>query len=203
MTSGKAGAVRIFGVILAGGEGRRMGADKALIPLGGRPLVAHVLDRLEPQVERVLISANGDATRFAGFGWRVVPDATPQGPLSGVLSSLGTAASMGATHVVSTPVDTPFLPGDLVPQLLLASEASAEGLAYAADASGDHPATALWPVGLVPALSEFLAAGEAKVTRFSAAHGAARAMFPDPRAFLNLNTPEDLAAAEALLKGAA
>lgn len=179
------------------------GVDKALLPLAGRPLIAHVLDRLEPQVERVLISANGDGSRFAGFGCPVVADAAPQGPLSGVLAALTAAAGMGATHLVSTPVDTPFLPGDLVPQLLLASEGSSEGLAFAADATGDHPATALWPVGLAPALSEFLAVGEAKVTRFTAAHGATRAHFPDPRAFLNLNTPEDLAAAEALLRGAA
>jgi molybdopterin-guanine dinucleotide biosynthesis protein A len=196
--------LRIFGVILAGGQSRRMGGvDKALVPLCGRPLIAHVLDRLEPQVDRVLISANGDAGRFADFGCKVVPDSSPQGPLSGVLAALTVAASMGATHVVSTPVDTPFLPGDLVPQLLLAAEGSAEGLALASDATGHHPATAVWPVGLAPALAIFLATGEAKVTRFTAAHHAAIAIFPDPRAFLNLNTPEDLAAAEALLRGAA
>ena len=180
-----------------------MGADKALVPLAGRPLIAHVLDRLEPQVERVLISANGDPSRFAGFGCPVVADAAPQGPLSGVLAALSVASDAGATHLVSTPVDTPFLPGDLVPQLLLAAEASSGGLALAADATGDHPATALWPVALAPALAAFLASGEAKVTRFTAALGAARAQFPDPRAFLNLNTPEDLSAAEAMLRGAA
>lgn len=178
------------------------GADKALVALAGRPLIAHVLDRLEPQVERVLVSANGDAARFAGFGCPVVADAASQGPLSGVLAALTVAAGMGATHIVSTPVDTPFLPGDLVPQLLLAAEGSLGGLALAADATGDHPATALWPVDLAPALAAYLAAGEAKVTRFTDAHHAARAVFPDPRAFLNLNTTEDLAAAEALLKGA-
>jgi molybdopterin-guanine dinucleotide biosynthesis protein A len=133
-------------------------ADKALLTLGGRPLIAHVLDRLEPQVEAVLISANGDPARFAGFGCQVVPDARPQGPLSGVLAALQAAKGMGATHLVSTPVDTPFLPGDLVPQLLMAAE-GAGGLAFAADATGDHPATALWPVGLAPALEAFLAAG--------------------------------------------
>ncbi len=179
------------------------GVDKALLPLNGRPLIAHVLDRLEPQVDRVLISANGDPARFAGLGCPVVADDQPQGPLSGVLAALAEAARQGATHVVSSPVDTPFLPGYLVPQLLLASEVATEGVAFAADVTGDHPATALWPVGLAPALAAFLATGEAKVTRFTSAHHAARALFPDPRAFLNLNTPEDLAAAEALLKGAA
>ena len=179
------------------------GRDKAFVPLAGRPLIVHVLDRLEPQVERVLISANGDAERFSAFGCPVVADDRPQGPLSGVLAALTAAAGMGATHVVSTPVDTPFLPGDLVPQLLLAGERSTEGLALAADATGDHPATAIWPVGLAPALAGFLSAGEAKVMRFIAAHDPARAVFSDPQSFLNLNTPEDLAAAEALLRGAA
>jgi molybdopterin-guanine dinucleotide biosynthesis protein A len=195
--------LRIFGVILAGGQSRRMGADKAFVPLAGRPLLAHVLDRLEPQVERVLISANGDPGRFAGFGCQVVADVAPQGPLSGILAALTHAAQLGATHLVSTPVDTPFLPGDLLPQLLLAAEATPEGLAIARTADGDHPATALWPVALVPALAAFLAEGGAKVTRFTDAHQAAHATFADPRVFLNLNTPEDLALAEALLKGAA
>ncbi len=203
--------MRIFGVILAGGQARRMGgADKALLPLAGRPLLAHVLDRLEPQVDRVLISANGDPARFAGFGCPVVPDATPQdplsqgpvsqGPLSGIHAALVRAASLGASHLVSTPVDSPFLPGDLVPQLMLAAEASPHGLAIARTTDGDHPATALWPVTLAPALQAFLAEGGAKVTRFTDAHHATHADFADPRAFLNLNTPEDLATAEALLK---
>ena len=179
------------------------GADKALAPLAGRSLIAHVLDRLEPQVERVLISANGDGARFAAFGCDVIADAVPQGPLSGVHAALVVAAAAGATHLVSTPVDTPFLPGDLVPQLLLAAEGSVEGLALAATVDGDHPATALWPVGLAADLGRFLAAGEAKVTRFTDAHHAARARFPDARAFLNLNTPQDIATAEAMLRGAA
>jgi molybdenum cofactor guanylyltransferase len=179
------------------------GVDKALVALAGRPLIAHVLDRLEPQVERILISANGDPARFAAFGAEVVPDARPQGPLSGVLACMKRAAGLGATHLVSTPVDTPFLPGDLVPQLLLAAESSPSGLALAAAPDGLHPASALWPVEIAPGLEAFLASGEAKVTRFTDAHNAASASFPDARAFLNLNTPADLAAAEALLRGAA
>lgn len=179
------------------------GVDKAFVPLAGRPLVAHVLDRLDPQVDRVLISANGDADRFAAYGCPVIGDAVPQGPLSGILAALQKAAAMGATHLVSCPVDTPFLPGDLVPRLLLAAEGSPGGLAFAATEDGDHPATAIWPVGLAADLGAFLAAGGARVTGFTAAHHAALAVFPDERAFLNLNTPQDLAAAEALLKGAA
>ncbi len=177
------------------------GADKALLPLGGRSLITWVLDRLEPQVERIVISANGDPCRFSAFGCAVLPDANPRGPLSGVLAALRHVEPLGATHLVSTPVDTPFLPRDLVPQLLLATEGSAGGLAVASTTDGDHPATALWPVSLAPALAAFLASGEAKVTRFTEAHQATRAIFPDARAFLNLNTPEDLAKAEALLRG--
>jgi len=194
--------LHIFGVILAGGRATRLGGvDKALLGLAGRPLVAHVLDRLEPQVARVLISANGDPARFAGFGCDVVADASPQGPLSGVLAAMVLAERLGATHLVSSPVDTPFLPGDLVPRLLLAAEGAPQGLAIATTADGDHPATGLWPVALAPALAAFLAAGGAKVTGFTQAHHAARASFGDPDAFLNLNRPEDLARAEALLQG--
>lgn len=196
--------MRIFGAVLAGGEARRMGSvDKALVTFAGRSLLAHVLDRLEPQVDQVLISANGDATRFARFGCKVVPDDLPLGPLSGVLACVTLAAELGATHLVTVPVDTPFIPGDLVPRLLLAAESAPEGLAVARDDSRDHPATAVWPVGLAGALADYLAGGGTKVTGFTRPHGAVTAYFPDARAFVNLNTPEDLAAAEAWVKGAA
>jgi molybdopterin-guanine dinucleotide biosynthesis protein A len=149
------------------------------------------------------LSANGDAARFAGLGCPVVADRVPLGPLSGILAALRHAEAAGATHIVSTPVDTPFLPKDLVARLQAAAAHAPEGLALARTADGDHPATALWPTALAPALADFLAEGSAKVTRFADAHHAARADFPDATAFLNLNTPEDLAAAEALLKGKA
>ncbi|MEH6775965.1 MAG: molybdenum cofactor guanylyltransferase MobA, partial [Cereibacter changlensis] len=153
--------MRLFGVILAGGEGRRMGgADKALLPLAGRSLLAHVRDRLEPQVEALALSANGDAARFAGFGLPVLTDAAPQGPLSGVLAALDWAAAQGADAVVSASVDTPFLPGDLVPQLWLAGDG---GLAVAECGGRLHPTCALWPVDLRDDLRGWLASGEAKV----------------------------------------
>jgi molybdenum cofactor guanylyltransferase len=196
--------LRIIGVILAGGQGRRMGgADKAFLPLADQPLVRHVLDRLRPQVDTVILSANGDASRFDGLGCMVVPDEASQGPLSGILAALRHAEALGATHVVSTPVDTPFLPQDFVARLQAAGARSRHGLASARTQDGDHPASALWPVSLAPALASFLAKGGAKVTSFTDAHGAARADFPDPTAFLNLNTPEELAAAESLLEGKA
>lgn len=194
--------MRIFGVILAGGQGRRMGgADKAMLRLGGRPLVAHVAERLEPQVERLALSANGDPARFAAYGLPVLADAASVGPLSGILSALDWAAPLEATHVVSAPVDAPFLPPDLVPRLLLAGEAT--GLALARSGGRDHPTFGLWPVGLRGALRDFLDTGaKASVRVFADAQGATRADFPDDGAFRNLNTPEDLAAAEAALGAA-
>lgn len=196
--------MRIFGVILAGGQGRRMGgADKALLPLAARPLVAHVADRLEPQVERLALSANGDPARFAALRLPVLPDARSEGPLSGILSALDWAAPLGATAVVSASVDAPFLPPDLVPRLILAGEA-AGGVAMARSGGNDHPTFGLWPVTLRDPLRAFLASGaNPRVRAFADAHHAARADFPDDGAFANLNTPEDLARAEARLKGVA
>jgi molybdopterin-guanine dinucleotide biosynthesis protein A len=194
--------MRIHGVILAGGEGRRMGgADKALLLLDGRALVSHAIDRLLPQVEALAISANGEPARLARFGLPVLPDDRPMGPLSGILAGLRRAAAQGASHLVSAPVDVPFLPPDLVPRLLLA----AQDRPVVARAGGRlHPVTALWPVTLAPALADFLASGaKPKVMDFAAAQGAVTADFPDDGAFANVNTPEDLAAAEALLRGEA
>ena len=195
--------MRIFGVILAGGQGRRMGgADKATLRLAGRSLAAHAVDRLEPQVDRLAISANGDPARLSALGLPVLPDADSQGPLSGVLAALNWAAPLGATHVVTVAVDTPFFPGDLVPRLLLAADPS--GLALARSGGNDHPTFGIWPVAVREALSAFLGSGaKASVRAFADAHGAGRADFPEDGAFLNLNTPDDLSRAEALIRGAA
>lgn len=196
--------MRIFGVILAGGQGRRMGgADKALLPLAGRPLIAHALDRLEPQVEGLAISANGDPARFAPYGLTVLADQDgSHGPLSGLLAALGWAASHGATHLVTAPVDAPFLPPDLVPRLLLAAEGT--GAALARSGGNDHPTCGLWPVTARAALATFLASGaKPRVRDFADSLAAARADFPADGAFANLNTPEDLATAAARIRGAA
>ncbi len=186
----------IHGVILAGGEGRRMGgADKALMPLAGRPLLAHVQARLAPQVGALAISANGDPARFAGFGLPVLPDSQSLGPLSGILAGLRHAAAEGASALVSVPVDTPFVPGDLVARLAAASEDATRPV-HATAGGGRHHACALWPVALAGPLAAFLASGaKARISDFAATHDGVAVEFPDVAAFDNLNTPEDLAAA--------
>jgi molybdopterin-guanine dinucleotide biosynthesis protein A len=196
--------MRIFGVILAGGEGRRMGgADKALLPLAGQPLLAHVMDRIQPQVEQLALSANGDPARFRRFGLPVLPDDHSMGPLSGLLSALQWAAGKGADALVTVPVDAPFLPPDLVPRLLLASgwPDADQTPAIARTAGKTQPVCGLWPTALAPMLANFLTSGiNPKVMAFATAQNTAFADFPADNAFRNLNTPADLAEAEALLK---
>lgn len=194
--------MRIFGVILAGGQARRMGgADKALMPLAGTSLLSHVIARFEPQVESLAISANGDPARFAVLGLPVLPDPTSHGPLSGILSALIWAAPLGATAVVSVPVDGPFLPPDLVPRLCLA--AGPDGVALAASNGTLHPTFGLWPVTLAPALAAFLASGvKARVRAFATDHGTGIADFPDDLAFANANTTDDIARFATLLDAA-
>lgn len=190
--------MRIFGILLAGGQGRRMGgADKALLAFAGATLLDQAIARLRPQVERLALSANGDPARFARFGLPVLPDKTPMGPLSGVLSGLRWALTQGGTHLLTAPVDAPFLPGDLAPRLLLAGDG---GPAIAHAGGRLHPVCALWPVALADDLAGFLASGaKPKVLDFANLHHAATAGFPDAGAFANLNTPDDLAQAQALM----
>jgi molybdopterin-guanine dinucleotide biosynthesis protein A len=197
-----------LGVILAGGRATRMGGgDKALLELGGRSLLARVIERLGPQVDGLVLNANGDPARFAGFGLPVVADDPPDfaGPLAGVLAGMEAARARGATHVVSAAADTPFFPRDLAVRLREAATREGAPLACAAtpDPDGrlrDHPTFGLWPAALAGNLRAALAGGLRKVVLWTDAHGCARAAFdpgpPDP--FFNVNTPEDLARAEAL-----
>ena len=191
-----------YGVVLAGGLARRMGGgDKALLPLGAGVVLDEVLARLEPQVAGVVLNANGDAGRFAAFGLEVVPDSLDGflGPLAGVLAGMEWAAKQGGSHVVSVAGDTPFFPGDLVPQLMLAAETAP--IALAATSDGRHPTFGLWPVALAAELRAALEGGLRKVVAWTDEMGCASATFPDQPfdPFFNINTPEDLARAEALL----
>lgn len=193
-----------FGVILAGGLATRMGGgDKGLLPLGGRCILDHVIDRLEPQVDRLALNANGDAARFARFGLPVLCDSVEgfAGPLAGVLAGLDWAAHEGADHVVTAAADTPFFPADLVPRLILAAETAGKPIALARTAEGRHPTFGLWPVALRDDLRAALEGGLRKVVLWTDRHGTADCAFPvagfDP--FFNVNTPEDLARAEQLV----
>jgi molybdopterin-guanine dinucleotide biosynthesis protein A len=198
-----------LGVVLAGGLARRMGGgDKPLRELGGRPLLAHVLERLATQVARLVLNANGDPARFAGFGLPVVPDGLPNhpGPLAGILAGLDWAAehAPGCAWIVSVPGDSPFIPADLVARLHAACAAAGVPLACARSAGQAHPPVGLWPVELRGDLRAALLAGERKIDRWTARHGVAHAEWEagpvDP--FFNANTPEELAEAARLLQAA-
>lgn len=191
-------------VILAGGLGSRMGGgDKALRNLAGRPILAHVIAALAPQCGALWLNANGDPARFARFGLPVLADPVPghPGPLAGVLAGLTQAAATGAHAIVTAPADTPFLPADLVARLCAAASDTGLAIAASPDATGTlrhHPTCALWPTRLHAPLRRALAAGHRRVGAFAEAHGAAIAAFPaPPDPFFNINTPADLATAEA------
>ena len=197
-----------LGVILAGGQARRMGGgDKGLLKLGGQSILAHVMARLGPQVEELAINANGDPARFAHTGLPVIPDSIGgfPGPLAGVLAGLDWAAARRARCIVTAAADTPFFPEDLVPRLLLAAEGMDCPLALAATREGGrpnrHPTFGLWPVALRDDLRAALQAGVRKVVQWTDRHNGRIAEFPVTRLdpFFNVNTPGDLAAAEALL----
>ena len=195
-----------FGVILAGGRATRMGGgDKGLRVVAGRRLIDHVIARLAPQVAGMAINANGDPARWSGFGLTVLPDSLPDhpGPLAGVLAGLDHAAALGAPAIVTCAADTPFFPTDLVARLQ--ASAGPPGLCLAASPEENgvlqrHPTFGLWPVALRDDLRAALTGGLRKIVLWTDGHGAGTTLFDsqpfDP--FFNVNTPEDLARAEAL-----
>ncbi len=193
---------QITGLILAGGRAQRMGGqDKGLLPLAGQPLVAHVIAALAPQVCDIIINANRNAEAYSSQGYRVFADAVGGycGPLAGIESGLRLAAT---PYLLSVPCDSPFLPPVLGQRLYDAlTEADAE-IAVAHDGEWMQPVFALFIRGLRSPLSRFLASGGRKIDRWYAQHQLAIADFSDtPEAFFNLNTPEELAAAEDTMAG--
>ncbi|MFG1476501.1 molybdenum cofactor guanylyltransferase MobA [Xanthobacter agilis] len=199
---------RPFGLILAGGHGRRMSAaaspsgalPKPLMPLSGRPLIAHVIARMAPQVAGLAINANDPSELFAAFGLPVIPDTVAErpGPLAGVLAGLEwLERESPGTPLVTVAADTPFLPDDLVSRLIHRYAETAE-VVCAGSAGQMHHVIAVWPQAARAPLAVALAAGQRKVGLLLATLGAVTESWDtangDP--FFNVNTPEDLAAAE-------
>ena len=201
--------MKIGGVLLAGGQSQRMGGgDKCLRALGGKPILAHVIERAAPQVDALVLNANGDPQRFASFGLPVVGDSVSgfAGPLAGVLAGLDWAAQNlpDAELVASFATDAPFFPRDLVRRLAVAMEEGGFDLACAQSNGQVHPVFGLWPVSLRDALRKALAGGVRKVDRWTAGYKLVEVEFLaepiDP--FFNANRPEDLAEAERLIAAA-
>ena len=192
--------------MLAGGRSIRAGAEKALLPLAGRPLIAHVVERLRPQVAELFVNANGEAARFASLDCAVVadpPEARGDGPLSGVGAALAFARRRGFSLLAAAPCDAPFLPRDLVARLAAAIAASGAPVAVAQSVRGLEPMFALWRESAAGEIAAEFARGEASPRAVMARLGAAPVFFAsvggeDP--FANLNTREDFAVAEARLK---
>ena len=194
----------VTGVVLAGGRATRMGGqDKGLVTIAGQPMVAHVLERLRPQVKEVLVNANRNLSSYAALGVRVVSDreADFAGPLAGMASGL---AAAGTSWVMTAPCDSPLLPADLLQRLSMALERDdAAELAVAHGEGRMQPVFALLPVHLLESMESYLAAGGRKIDRWYAQHRVALADLSDvPSTFFNVNTPEQRQQLEDRLRSA-
>jgi molybdenum cofactor guanylyltransferase len=187
----------ITGIVLAGGQGRRMGGvDKGLRQLRGQAMVAHVLARFAPQVDEILINANQNTDLYVKFGYPVIADQIGgfAGPLAGLHCGL-----CAARHplIATAPCDSPFLPLDLVQRLVTALQAQHAQLAVAKTGTQPHPVFCLCRRDVLPHLTQFLAGGGRKIDAWYATLRVAEVAFDDvAEAFSNINTPEELAAFE-------
>lgn len=195
----------ITGVLLAGGQSRRMGGgDKGLLEIAGKPMLAHVLSRLKPQVNQVVINANGDATRFESFGLPVFADTIEGhvGPLAGVLAGMRWSAANVADDglIVTVSTDAPLIPMNLVQRLADGLKHNREtAIALASSGGNVHPVIGLWPVELADDLESALREGVRKVRHWTDRHGTVIVDFEYVQAggrtidpFFNANTPDEL-----------
>ena len=201
----------VSGALLAGGRSLRMGGrDKCVVELGGKPLFEHALARVRPQVHRIVIIANDDLERFSGYCLPVVPDTVEghAGPLAGLYTALEWTVSETpeAKYLLTVPVDTPFLPLDLVSRLFEALKENKTSSAVASSGEKLHPVVGLWDAGLIGEVSDALQSGTRAMNKFAEDQKSAVADFPlfgngdvriDP--FFNINTPEELERAEAIV----
>jgi molybdopterin-guanine dinucleotide biosynthesis protein A len=197
-------AADVTGIVLAGGQGRRMGGiDKGLVDLDGRTMVEHVIDRLAPQVGAIVVNANQNGERYAAFGHPVIADAV--GGFAGPLAGLHAGMTVARTpFVVTVPCDSPFLPIDLVARLAAGLESAGADLAVAKTFDQPHPVFALVRRDVHDHLSAFLAGGGRKIDHWYAALRTVEVPFDhDADAFRNINTREELATAAARVPGGA
>lgn len=198
-----------IGLLLAGGAGQRIGGTKALTPLAGRPLIAHAVDRLLPQIDLLLISS-ADGQPPPGLvseaATAVLSDGpfVGAGPLAGILAALDWVAGHHppCLELLSAPLDCPFLPPDLAERLLLGQPGSPV-IRVAGSFGRRHPVTAAWPVALRSALHSFLTGGNSRVGEFLDQNPTQTIEWTeadDP--FFNVNTPTDLILAETRLSDA-
>jgi len=186
----------VTGLVLAGGQGRRMGSvDKGLVLLRGQPLVRHVIERLAPQVDEILVNANRNIAEYEGLGHPVIRDRVEgfAGPLAGLHAGL-----MHAEHplVATVPCDSPFLPLDLVSRLSAALESEKADLAVARTHDQPHPVFALVRRSVLPHLASFLGGGGRKIDAWYASLRNVEVRFDDEaEAFRNINTAAELEAA--------
>ncbi|MDD5177290.1 MAG: molybdenum cofactor guanylyltransferase [Sterolibacterium sp.] len=184
--------MKITGLILAGGLARRMGGnDKGLRQFQGKPMIAHVLERLEPQVDAMIINANQHHEAYATFGYPVIADVVPgfAGPLAGLHAGLRACTT---PLLASAPCDTPFLPADLIAKLYAGLIEAEAQLAVAKCGGWTQPLFTLCQRELLDYLTRFLDGGGHKAYLWYAKLKIVEVPFPDPSAFTNINTPEEL-----------
>jgi molybdenum cofactor guanylyltransferase len=190
--SERAANAAITGVVLAGGMGRRMASvDKGLVVFRSKPMVAHVIERLAPQVSSLIINANRSVDAYASFGYPVLSDAISgfAGPLAGLHAAMRVCTTQ---WLVSAPCDSPFLPLDLVARLFEAVQRDSAEIAVADSDNVAQPVFAMYNAALLPSLEAFLNSGERKIDRWTAKHRVANVAFTDAHAFANINTIEEL-----------
>lgn len=194
--------MRVLGAVIAGGQSRRMeGREKAFIPLAGVPLIERVISRIAPQVEDVIVNANGETSRFAALNRLVIADVLVlKTPLSGLHAVLQHGQAQGFDAVLTVPSDTPFLPLNLVSRLV--EVGSATGAAIASSGGQLHHLTGLWSSAMAEKLEDLILRNRLRRMMdlgdiFEIAVADWQMHPHDP--FLNINTPDDLATAEAML----
>jgi len=193
----------ITGLILAGGRAQRMGGiDKGLIPFHGKPLIESTIAKLKPQTQSIIINANRNITKYAGYGYPVIMDETPDfsGPLAGF--SVGLKACK-TPYLLTSPCDSPLLPNNLAELLSAEMEHGDFELVYASSKEADgkvwaQPVFCLMRANLLESLANFLLKGDLKIDRWFKELRSSTVVFEDPLVFANVNTPEELKSLEAI-----